>query len=146
MTYYLAYGMNTNLMSMAQRCPAARSLGKVVLHNHKLAFKHFCDIEYKKGYSMECALWTITDQCERSLDRLEGYPDYYLKKEVDVVFQNQKIKAMIYFMADRYAPSLPSEYYFQTVMEGYKSHKMHLKSLYNAIDDVTQAQQLAVFN
>jgi len=146
MTYYLAYGMNTDLMGMAQRCPAAKSLGKVVLHNHKLAFRHFCDIEYKKGHSMECALWTITDQCERSLDRLEGYPDYYLKKEVDVEFQGRKIKAMIYYMADHYAPSLPSEYYFQTVMEGYKCHNMHLKALYKAIDEVAIAQNIEVFN
>lgn len=140
MTYYLAYGMNTNLMGMAQRCPNARSLGKVVLHNHKLVFRQFCDAEFQKGHSMECALWYITDDCERSLDRLEGYPDFYLKKEVDVVWQNKKIKAMIYYMADRYAPSLPSEYYFDMVLQGYKSHGMHFKPLYNAIEYVRNVQ------
>ncbi len=137
MTYYLAYGMNTNLLSMAQRCPAARSLGKVILNNHKLSFRHFCDIEYKQGHNIECALWSISDDCERSLDRLEGYPEYYLKKEVDVIFQDKKIKAMIYYMADRYALSLPSEYYFQMVLEGYQSHGMNTTALFTAIDDVS---------
>lgn len=146
MTYYLAYGMNTNLMGMAQRCPAAQSLGKVVLHNHKLKFRHFCDVEFVKGHSMECALWSITDACERSLDRLEGYPDFYLKKEVDVTWQNRKIKAMIYYMTDRYAPSFPSEHYFEMVLEGYKSHNMNLKPLYNAIDDVLKCQKHPVYN
>lgn len=146
MTYYLAYGINTNLMGMAQRCPAAKSLGKVVLHNHKLAFRHFCDIEYKKGHSMECALWSITENCERSLDRLEGYPDFYLKKEVEVDWQGHKIKAMIYFMTDRYAPSLPSEHYFEMVLEGYKSHYMRTKSLHNAIDDVLDLQNQSQYN
>lgn len=146
MKYYLAYGMNTNLMGMAQRCPNAKSLGKVVLNNHKLMFRHFCDVEMHKGHSMECALWLITDECENSLDRLEGYPDFYLKKEVDVMWENKKIKAMIYYMNDRYAPSFPSEYYFEMVLQGYKSHNMNLNSLYTAINDVLKLQKSIEIN
>lgn len=146
MTYYLAYGMNTNLVSMADRCPAARSLGKVVLNNHRLVFRHFCDVEYSQGHNMECALWSITDRCEQSLDRLEGYPDFYLKKEVDVVFNGKKIKAMVYYMTDRYAHSFPSEYYFQMVLEGYKEHNIDLNQLHRAIDDVTFKQKMPVYN
>jgi len=66
MSYYLAYGMNTNLISMATRCPAAQSLGKVKLPGHKLSFKYFCDIESAVGQDMECVLWNITEACEQS--------------------------------------------------------------------------------
>ena len=51
--YMLAYGMNTNLNSMRWRCPQARSLGKVTLKDHKLAFRTFCDAVNKPGATME---------------------------------------------------------------------------------------------
>ncbi len=138
-TYYLAYGMNTNLDSMQSRCPDAVSLGKVFLPNHELRFKHFCDIEYVPGSIMECALWSITDKCEQSLDRLEGYPDFYKKKEVAVSWKNKKIVAMIYYMSDKYHDyDFPSEYYFSTVIQGYKQHEMNLNAIYNALDHVVK--------
>jgi hypothetical protein len=61
-TYYLAYGMNTNLESMKSRCPDAVSLGKVWLDDHRLQFKYFCDAEYHPGSKMPCVLWSITDR------------------------------------------------------------------------------------
>lgn len=138
-TYYLAYGMNTNLQSMKSRCPNAISLGKVILPDYELKFKHFCDIEYTPGSTMECALWSITDQCEESLDRLEGYPDFYKKKEVTVNWQNKKILAMIYYMSDSYYDyDFPSDYYFSTVTTGYKQHDMNLDALYTALDFVVK--------
>lgn len=140
-TYYLAYGMNTNLDSMKSRCPDAISLGKVWLDDHKLQFKYFCDAEYHLGSKMPCALWSITDRCEKSLDRLEGYPDYYLKKEVSVKFENKTIKAMIYFMPSGNDVHFPSEHYFDTVVKGYKQHNMTLESILNALTDVTKESQ-----
>jgi gamma-glutamylcyclotransferase (GGCT)/AIG2-like uncharacterized protein YtfP len=136
--YYLAYGMNTNLAQMALRCPAAKSLGPVKLKDHKLAFKLFCDAVVSEGDSMDCVLWTITDRCEAALDRLEGYPDFYGKKEVTVFYQSKPIKAMIYYMTDFYKSSLPSEHYLKTVTEGYLDHNMNLEQIYHAIDEVTE--------
>lgn len=135
-TYYLAYGMNTNLRSMEQRCPNAISLGKVILPDHELKFKHFCDIEYKKDSQMECVLWSITEECERSLDRLEGYPDFYLKKEVQVKHQGKTITAMVYYMTDNSYYQLPSEYYFELVLAGYLSHHMNVEQIHAALDQV----------
>jgi hypothetical protein len=90
---------------------------------------------------MPCALWSITDRCEKSLDRLEGYPDYYLKKEVSVKFENKTIKAMIYFMPSGNDVHFPSEHYFDTVVKGYKQHNMTLESILNALTDVTKESQ-----
>lgn len=136
-TYYLAYGMNTNLDSMRFRCPKAKSLGKVKLINHKLAFKQFCDAEYTPGDTMECALWSITQECEDSLDRLEGYPHFYNKKEVLVQWNNKTIRAMIYFMPRGFELSMPSESYLNTITEGYSQHSMDVLQIIKALEDLT---------
>jgi gamma-glutamylcyclotransferase (GGCT)/AIG2-like uncharacterized protein YtfP len=136
-TYYLAYGMNTNLDSMKFRCPKATSLGKVTLVDHKLAFKQFCDAEYAPGYTMECALWNITTECEDSLDRLEGYPHFYGKKEVKVQWNDKTIRAMIYYMPKGYELDTPGEGYLNTVTEGYSHHSMDIKQIIKALEDLT---------
>ncbi len=140
-TYYLAYGMNTNLRSMKLRCPDAYSLGKVKLQDHCLQFKYFCDAELKPGSSMECALWSITDQCERKLDRVEGYPDFYQKKEVTVKYNNKNIRAMIYYMPPGNDLGMPNDQYFDTVCRGYRDHDMNLDSIQKALDNVLKDDQ-----
>jgi gamma-glutamylcyclotransferase (GGCT)/AIG2-like uncharacterized protein YtfP len=136
--FYLAYGMNSNLAQMAQRCPAARSLGRVKLYDHKLSFKTFCDAVPTSGSVMQCALWSITEDCEQALDRLEGFPDFYGKKEVEVMYQGKLIKAMIYYMTDFYRSGLPSESYLRMVTEGYLDHNIDFEQIYHALDEVTE--------
>lgn len=136
--YYLAYGMNTNKSSMSLRCPQAVSLGKVSVPGHKLAFRHFCDAVASPKDSMECALWSITEDCERNLDALEGFPDFYRKKEVAVEFQGRTVLAMIYYMNDSYyQPSAPSEGYLNTVVEGYTEHSMPIMQIVSALEELT---------
>lgn len=137
--YYLAYGMNTNLNSMKMRCPEARSLGKVVLENHSLAFKGCCDIVRTPGKDMECALWVITDDCERSLDILEGYPSFYTKKEVKVNYKGRSIRAMVYYMRDVDQLDYPSGSYLNMVATGYLEHKMDLDQIQVALDQVDES-------
>ena len=136
--YYLAYGINTNLNSMRWRCPQARSLGKVTLKDHKLAFRTFCDAVNEPGATMECALWEITDLCEMSLDALEGYPNFYGKKEVSVKYNGRKIRAMIYYMKDRHAVAPPSQQYLDTVADGYDDHGMDLTQLVDALEELAE--------
>ena len=134
--YYLAYGMNTNLGGMSRRCPKAESMGKVVLQDYILAFRGCCDIIHAPGQSMECALWNITSECEAALDILEGYPNFYGKKEVKVKYKNRTIRAMIYFMQDRDLLDFPSESYLQMVSEGYRQHNMDITQIERALSDV----------
>lgn len=136
MKYYLAYGMNTNLDSMKIRCPNARNHGKVILHNHSLAFKGVCDAIETPGKHMECGLWTITDQCEKSLDALEGYPYMYDKKEVSVMHQGKNICAMIYYMVDDSKFDMPGESYLNMVTEGYEQHNMSMLQILHALEQV----------
>jgi len=137
MSYYLAYGMNTNLNSMAIRCPAAQSMGTVTLKGHRLAFKHFCDAVVDPAGQMQCVLWNITDACERSLDLTEGYPTFYGKKEVDVMFGDRKIRAMIYYMAGDDELSIPSESYLNMVVQGYGEHNINIMQIVTALEELT---------
>jgi gamma-glutamylcyclotransferase (GGCT)/AIG2-like uncharacterized protein YtfP len=137
--YYLAYGMNTNLEQMSKRCPLAKTLGRVVLENHKLAFKQFCDVVEEYDTSMECALWDITENCESALDVLEGYPMFYDKKQVLVDFNGEVITAMIYFMQPNNQLAGPSTSYLNMVLEGYKSHNMDADQVYKALEETEHA-------
>jgi hypothetical protein len=58
--YYFAYGMNTNVAEMNNRCPSAVSLGRCVLPNFELKFRHHADIDLVPGSAMEGVLWEIT--------------------------------------------------------------------------------------
>ena len=136
MSYYLAYGMNTNKREMSQRCPQAKSLGRVTLKGHKLAFKQFCDAVVDPKSSMDCVLWDITPECERALDILEGFPNFYLKKNVDVMFGGRRVTAMIYYMTGHYKQAFPSEYYLSTVINGYVEHDVEVDQIEEAFDAV----------
>jgi gamma-glutamylcyclotransferase (GGCT)/AIG2-like uncharacterized protein YtfP len=136
--FYLAYGMNSNKNSMAQRCPAAKSLGSVILEGHKLAFKHFCDAIVDEQSHMVCALWDITENCERSLDALEGYPHFYGKKEVEVMHNGRNIRAMIYYMKDYYDYGIPSRGYLDMVVEGYRQHNIEVSQIVDALEELEE--------
>ena len=123
---------------MAQRCPAAKSLGSVILDGHKLAFKHFCDAVVDPQSQMTCALWDITEECERSLDALEGYPNFYGKKEVDVIYHGRKIRAMIYYMKDYYDYGIPSRSYLDMVVQGYHQHNMMISQIVEALEELEE--------
>ena len=140
--WYLAYGMNTNIQSMRLRCPKAQSLGKVVLKDYRLVFKNFCDAVKSPGDNLECALWYITADCEQSLDALEGYPDFYGKREVLVQNNDRTLRAMIYTMTGEYSTSVndnlkaPSDSYLSLVVDGYANHYLSIGQLIQALEEV----------
>ena len=131
--YYFAYGMNTNLTEMTSRCPNAVSLGRCVLPNFELRFRHHADIDLVPGSSMEGVLWDITPECERALDRLEGYPFYYNK--IDVVLEDGTI-AMAYIMNVKGPEEAPSVSYDKCLYEGYLAHGLDVDKLTTKIDSV----------
>lgn len=136
--FYLAYGMNTNLEEMKKRCPHAVNLGTVTLHGYKLAFRKHCDVIKDDYSSVDCVLWRISEDCEYHLDQLEGYPTYYDKKEVDILFQERPIKAMVYFMTDSifsHKLSYPSQHYLDCVTDGYLDNNMRLSQIKEALLD-----------
>ena len=86
---YGAYGSNMNLEQMAHRCPFAKVIGTGTLENYKLTFrdryKGFANVEACGGNTVPIVLWEITEDCETALDVYEVFPNFYVKKTVDVI-------------------------------------------------------------
>lgn len=144
--YYFAYGMNTNIDEMTQRCPKAINLGRCTLRGFELKFRHHADIDQVDDSEMEGVLWDITEDCEQALDRLEGYPFYYNKVEVVVIpdkaINNMtRIVAMAYIMNTKGQEEAPSTGYEDCLIEGYTANGLDVVKLTVKIEELIMNQQ-----
>lgn len=130
--YYLAYGSNLNVRQMRFRCPTALVVGKGVIKDYRLLFKgsktgSYLTIEKAKGYEVPVAVWKVDEACEESLDRYEGYPSFYYKKEIEIDFTSIKkglprhSKAFVYIMHEERELGIPSRGYVEVCLEGYRT-------------------------
>ena len=98
---YIAYGSNMVQEQMAVRCPDARLIGTGYIAGARLEFYLHATVK-KTGDQrnrVPVAVWEINDRDERSLDRYEGYPSYYIKEEWPVHMDDgSEITGMIYLM------------------------------------------------
>ena len=135
---YIAYGSNMNLNQMDYRCPHSNVIGNGKLIGWKLVFNIHADVIETKNMNDEVpvVLWDINDNDWSMLDRYEGYPNYYVKRIVDVVTDDGKIvEAVVYVMADnRKGICPPDEYYFNTILTGYNDNNIGTDPLYDALD------------
>ena len=130
---YFAYGMNTNRAEMAQRCPGALSLGHARLVDRIFRFATHADVVKCKGSYVDGVLWTIDDFHLNALDRLEGYPYYYNRRRLRVAHDNRIVMAETYYMQPGNLDALPSQSYFDMVVEGYNQHNIPLDQVYNSV-------------
>lgn len=77
---YMAYGSNLNLRQMALRCPTAKVVGTKMLDGYQMIFQQVATIVPKEGATVPVAIWQIDAECERALDRYEGFPTLYRKE------------------------------------------------------------------
>ncbi len=109
---YFAYGSNMNHDHMQQRCPGIVSIGQLRLEGFRLVFNYHADIIPTEGCSVHGGLWQITEAHEETLDRYEGYPDYYGK--------HYQEDFMFYRMVQGHTDSEPpAKWYLEMVVQGY---------------------------
>jgi len=134
MTYYFAYGMNTNLDEMNRRCPGAQNMGVGYLKDYKMVFKYHADIVPVTGHAAPGVLWSITPDCLDALDILEGFPQYYLRETVTVTTATGvDVEALMYYMTSDDYLSNPSTGYYGMVLQGYNSHGISEQYLINGL-------------
>jgi gamma-glutamylcyclotransferase (GGCT)/AIG2-like uncharacterized protein YtfP len=119
---YFSYGMNTNRSGMSQRCPQAQSLGAANLPGWRFRFAGPADIQRDRRSNVHGVLWDITARCLDNLDVLEGYPFFYNRRWVDVEFKNNVMPALVYYMQPGHRNEEPTQWYFETLLEGYREH------------------------
>lgn len=134
---YMAYGSNMNLAQMKYRCPTARVLGTAEIDGYELLFRGgagaVATIEPARGASVPVLLWSIRAADELSLDRYEGFPRLYTKKNLEVKLDSKPVKAMVYTMVDGHAAGMPSQRYLNSIAEGYRSAGLDLEVLSAAL-------------
>ena len=149
--YYLAYGSNCNLDQMEVRCPKAKPIEPVTLKNYSLTFNGkrngwgVANIRRKNGTDVQGLLWDITSECEKSLDRYEGYPVLYEKKNVTVIRKDgSKVKAMVYVMTKGHeALAQPTDGYFDGILQGFMQNGMDTAKLFEALEGVKLKRRIA---
>ena len=138
---YFAYGMNTNTAQMAARCPDAKPLGCAVLYGHEFRYARHADIIVNPEFNTHGVLWEITPECELSLDALEGFPTYYLKKQVRVFHNGSPVECMTYYMTNDYVDELPSDGYLEMLYQGYSEYNVNTDQIKESLDLITSIKQ-----
>lgn len=136
---YIAYGSNLNLSQMEQRCPTARVIGTSEIKDHELVFRGsrysaVATIEPCEGSRVPVLLWGIQPEDEKSLDRYEGYPNFYEKENMEIVLNGSTVSAMVYVMTPGHELGIPSERYKISIEEGYMDAGFDTDMLENAVD------------
>lgn len=141
--YYIAYGSNLNVKQMKMRCPGATILGTAKLKDYELLFKgsktgSYLTIEKMEGSTVPVVIWEVTESDEKSLDRYEGYPIFYYKKEMKLQYKGirtgkrRTVNAFVYIMQEENPVGVPSIYYMKTCIDGYDTFYFDKNILINA--------------
>jgi cation transport regulator ChaC len=117
--------MDKNQM-LKRKCIFHKSC-KAILKDYKLVFNKksqkipqitFANIEFCKDQITEGVLYEIDDISY--LDKYEGYPNHYDRKEMIIECNGEKIKAWVYIANDEWINNYgkPSNEYIQHLLEG----------------------------
>lgn len=143
--YYLAYGSNLNVEQMDWRCPQAVPMGTAFIEDYELLFKgsrtgSYLTIEPKTGARVPVAVWKVSAEDERALDRYEGFPTFYYKKEMPITYtgvvtgKTYEVDAFIYIMHEDRAIGIPSKHYVAACLEGYASFGFDQRYIWDAVE------------
>lgn len=130
--YYIAYGSNMNVPRMRGRCPGATILGIGYLKGWELLFRGsktgaYLTIEEREGGSVPVVIWEVTEADEAALDRYEGFPTFYYKRQLRVKCRGirtgrwRTVTAFAYIMHEDRPIGVPSDFYMMVCLEGYKT-------------------------
>ena len=139
--YYIAYGSNLSVEQMAVRCPDARVVGNAILYGWQLLFKGCATIEPNPERNTPVLVWEISERDEHSLDRYEGYPSFYYKKNLEVETfpleggESETLTAMVYIMENDFGRRAPSRYYYKVLHDGYKAFHFPMHILEGALKE-----------
>lgn len=145
---YLAYGSNLKIEQMNFRCPSAVIHGTAYLKDWKLMFKgndkdkYYLTIEPSEGDVVPLAVWDVTDEDEKSLDKYERFPRFYYKQDLEVECNGETIRGFAYIMTEGNAYGLPEQEYIDRCSIGYSDFKFDISYFNQALADSKEAMDL----
>lgn len=137
---YIAYGSNMDARQMAFRCPTAKLIGPSEVEGYRLLFKGsqtgaYATIEQAAGYKVPVLVWEISSTDECSLDRYEGFPTFYYKKDLTVSINGKRERAMAYIMDETRLLGEPSYGYYKVIEDAYLKYQFDINILEKALED-----------
>lgn len=143
--YYLAYGSNLNVPQMRKRCPNATILGTAMLENWELLYRgsmtgSYLTLQWKEGGRVPVAVWEVSKSDEVQLDKYEGFPRFYYKKDLNIsckgirTHRRYKINAFAYIMHEDRPIGIPAQWYIETCKEGYDTFYFDKRFLDEALE------------
>lgn len=141
MTYYFAYGSNMLHKQMENRCPDSQFVKAVRLQGYKFIYDGHsitrkgpvANVIESPGDIVWGGLYEISEEHLKSLDKCEGYPRSYQRKELTVDDANGNVYSAIIYCRTGKTPGSPSEEYEQTVINGAKDCSLDPDYIKNAL-------------
>lgn len=123
--YYIAYGSNMDERQMATRCRDAVLIGTGSIQGYELLFKGsltgcYATIEPKEKSTVPVTVWTISKADEKRLDRYEGFPTFYYKKDIEVQMKDGAITGLVYVMHEDRHCGMPFPWYYEQMDRDYR--------------------------
>lgn len=128
--YYFAYGSNLNRKQMRERCPDSSPMFIATLPNYKLVFVGWfrrwrggvASIKPFRGDRVRGAIYEVSDQCLRRLDRYES--DYNRFKVTVLGEDSEPIEAITYIKAGQLEETQPSKEYLAVIQQGLRDWRL----------------------
>ncbi len=155
--FCIAYGSNLNEARMRQRCPGAEAFGTSVIIGYRMLFKQsmtgaYATIEQDANNCVPVLIYRMTVADEARLDRFEGYPKYYYKREFFLPVWNLKGRRLkkrrtciAYIMHEHRLLGEPSMDYFRLLDDGYDRWGFDKEALDAALENSIGYKQAAAW-
>jgi len=125
--YYFAYGSNLNRKQMQERCLDSKPKFIATLHNYKLVFVGWsrqrrggvASIRISRGEKVLGAIYEVSEECLRRLDRYEGSDYHRLNVKVNNE-EGEPVEAVTYINVRQTEETKPSPEYLSVIQQGYR--------------------------
>ena len=120
---YFAYGSNMDLEQMRFRCPGEYDLlgiGKLEHWRFLINSRGYANIFPEQDATVFGLVFNLTPNALSSLDRYEGYPQLYTRRELPVIFADQMIEPWVYLDINNIDMGRPRPGYLERVTESAK--------------------------
>ena len=129
--HYFAYGSNLNRKQMMERCPDSKPKFIATLHHYQLVFVGWsrqwrggvASIRRFRGEKVLGAIYEVSEECLRRLDRYEGSDYHRLNVKVNNE-DGEPVEAITYIKAQQADEIKPSLEYLSIIQQGYKDWQL----------------------
>ena len=127
--YYSAYGSNLGRKQMSERCLDAKPKFVATLLNYKLIFAGWsrkwrggiASIKPSRDGKVIGGVYEVSERDLRSLDKHEGYPAVYDRRNVVVITKDgEPVEAVTHIKREQSEETQPSPEYLEFLRQGYK--------------------------